>query len=271
MSSAFISDAQGRILSLVKEHLSSEEQSDQLSHRFLTEGTAARYLRGYKDEAKAARNMLATYRYRRLVHAEDLGTCQATFRTVWDELKKRSMFLASLSDGDDPRSPVLILRKKGEAFQKEDFEDYRRAFFFTLDCTAKLADAGLSSVGDRDAQKGQWVIVMDMLGYSSKNSPPIGVSIETMRIFQNHFPERAKKIVILDAPRAFNILWRIVSPMIDPVTRAKFLFTSRSIGEDGLREQVSPTVLECINKDLEAGKRASADLMIEAGFLLPTA
>lgn len=257
------------VLHRVRDHLSEGEREDENTAIFLNVGTAARYLRGYHDEAKAARNMLATYHYRRLVHAEDLGKSASTFRTVWTELSKRSMFLASLSDGAEPPSPVLILRKKGEAFDREDFEDYRRAFFFTLDCTAKFADKGLGSTAATYEQKGQWVIVMDMLGYSSKNSPPLGVSMETLRIFQHHFPERAKRIIVLDAPRTFNFLWRMLSPFIDPVTREKFLFTSRSGGEETLRQQVGSNVMDCINMDLEKGKRESAKLMVDAGFLLP--
>lgn len=123
-------EAAESVLSLVKNHLPEAERNDEVAARFLSIGTAARYLRGYQDEAKAAKNMLATYQYRRLVHAEDLGTAEATFRTVRTELGKRSMFLSSLSDGANPPSPVLILRKKGEAFEREDFEEYRRAFFF---------------------------------------------------------------------------------------------------------------------------------------------
>lgn len=258
-----------RVLQLLKNQLTDEEQNEAVAAPFLSTGTAARYLRGYKDEEKAAKNMLATYGYRRLVCAEDLGKAEATYRTVWTELGKRSMFLASLLDGTDPPSPVLILRKRGEAFEKEDFEDYRRAFFFTLDCTAKLADRSLESGDAQSEQRGQWVIVMDMLGYDSKNSPPLGVSIETLRIFQHHFPERAKRIIVLDAPRAFSILWRLVRPMIDPVTREKFLFTSRSLGEASLREQVGSVVLNCINVDLDEGKKESAKRMVDAGFLLP--
>lgn len=234
---------------------------------FLTVATAARYLRGYKDEPKAARNMLHTYHYRHLLHADDLGTSEETFRTVWTELEKRSLFLGALSDGAHPPSPVLILRKRGEAFEKQDFEEYRRAFFFTLDVTARLADKQLGYEDEMSRQKGQWVIVMDMLGYSSKNSPPLNVSIETLRIFQNHFPERAKRIIVLDAPRAFSIFWTVVRPLIDPVTRNKFTFTSRSIGDDALKQLVGNVVYECINMELEKGKELSAKFMMDNGFL----
>lgn len=256
-----------RVVEQVKQSLMKTDDKVTSATPFLTVATATRYLRGYKDEAKAARNMLHTYRYRRLLHVDDLGTSEETFRTVWTELGKRSLFLGALSDEAQPPSPVLILRKRGEAFEKQDFEEYRRAFFFTLDVAARLADKQLGYEDGVSRQKGQWVIVMDMLGYSSKNSPPLNVSMETLRIFQNHFPERAKRIIVLDAPRTFSILWTVLRPLIDPVTRNKFIFTSRSIGDDALRQLVGNTVYECINMELEKGKEMSAKFMMDNGFL----
>lgn len=262
-----IAEQAKEVLERVKQWSKKEgiENTDEAS--FLSVATAARYLRGYTDEMKAARNMLHTYRYRHLVLADDLGTSDTTFRTVWTELEKRDLFLGALSDGSQLPSPVLILRKSGKAFDKQDFDEYRQAFFYTLEVTAKLADEQLGQEDELSQQKGQWVIVMDMLGYSTKNSPPLNVSIETLRIFQNHFPERAKRIIVLDAPRAFNILWTVIRPLVDPVTRSKFVFTSRSIGEEELRQLVGDVVYECINMDLEKGKELSAKLMMENGFL----
>ncbi|PXF48612.1 CRAL-TRIO domain-containing protein T23G5.2 [Gracilariopsis chorda] len=244
-------------------HADDEEEEDP----FLSTATAARYLRGYKNENVAAKNMASTYQYRRLVHANDLGTNQDTYKTVWTELAKRNMFLAAKSDGATPPSPVLILRKRGDAFDKGDFEEYRRAFFFTLDCTARIADAELAIQDPIKQQTGQWVLVMDMAGYSSKNSPPLSVSLETMRIFQNHFPERAKRIVIIDAPNAFAILWRMLSPFIESVTREKFMFLSRSQGDEELRRILGETIWGCIEMDMVKGKEISAQLMIDAGLL----
>lgn len=255
------------MLDRIKSELTQEESADSVALSFLSLGAAARYLRGYGDDRKAARNLLATFRYRRDIGVNNLGTDVSTCGTVWSEMSKRSMFIGSITDGQVPPSPVLILRKRGEAFDKADFEEYRQAFFYTLDVTAKLADNGIVGEGI-DSQKGQWVIVMDMRGYSSKNSPPIGVSMETMRIFQNHFPERAKKIVILDAPRAFGFLWRMISPFIDKVTRDKFLFVERDgNNDDKLKELLGEEVSKCIEVDLEEGKANSAKIMIEGGFL----
>lgn len=255
------------VLQLVKNFLTEKDPTDNQTASFLSISTAARYLRGYKDDLKAAKYMLATHQYRCLLHTDGLGTNEDTYHTVWTELKKRNMFIATVSDGDDPPSPVLILRKKGEGFEKQDFEDYRRSFFFTLDCIAKIADQQLAIDDVLLSQTGRWVVVLDMDGYSSKNSPPWSVTIETLRIFENHFPERAKRLIILDAPFAFSMLWKMVKPIMHPVTREKFVFISRSIGEAAMEEQAGSTVYACINMDLEAGKQNNAKVLMDRGFL----
>ncbi|CAN8077062.1 unnamed protein product [Agarophyton chilense] len=257
------------VLRRARSHLEELGIAVQDGDAFLTIATAARYLRGYKDEKVGSKNMASTFQYRKLVQADDLGTDYSSYKTVWTELKKRSMFLASKCDGQVPPSPVLILRKREDAFDKRDFEEYRRAFFFTLECTAKIADAEFSHKDPIEQQTGQWVIVMDMEGYNSKNSPPLSVSLETLRIFQNHFPERAKRIVILDAPRAFSILWRMLSPFMDNVTRQKFVFVSRCDGPERLKDVLGEAVWNCVQMDLQKGKETSAQLMIDAGLLRP--
>lgn len=257
------------LLHRVKETLQSADSRDDLTSSFLSVSTAARYLRAYKDEAKAAKNMVATYEYQKLVRADTIGTNPATHHIIWRELQKRSMFIGAVSDGNTPSSPIVVLRKKAERFEAEDFEDYRSAFFFTLACVAEIADRQLGMEDPLKAQCGQWFLVMDMNGYSSKNSPPLNVSMETMRIFQNHFPERAKKIVIVDAPMVFTVLWKAIKPFIDPVTRPKFAFVSRSDGEEELKRRFGETFWECLNVELEEAKRSSAQLMVDQGLLLP--
>ena len=45
---------------------------------------------------------------------------------------------------------------------------------------------------------------------------------------QNHFPERLGRAVSYKPPMLFNILWRAVSPFVDPHTRDKLVFLSPS-------------------------------------------
>ena len=256
-----------KVLDAVKSRAAAADVS--VDSPFLSIATATRYLRGYLTVSKAAKQMFSTLQYRQLVKADKAGTDQQSYNTVWNELNKRLMFIGAARDNGNPSSPVLVMRKSSEPFDKDTAEEYRQGFFFTLDCTAKIADRELGIENPLLQQTGQWVLVMDMAGYSSKNSPPFSVSMETMRIFQNHFPERAKRIIVLDAPAVFNALWKVLRPFIDPVTRPKFVFLSRSMGEEALKAEVGEVVWECINVDLEEGKRRSCQLMVDAGFLRP--
>lgn len=250
------------VLQQARQHLNPVQCNHQ--HWFLSVESAARYLRGLKTVNKAAQALAITYQYRSLVDADDLGVNPAKCSTVWNEMHKRGLFIASLTDGADPPSPVLVLRKREEPFDPNDFEDYRRTFFFILDCTQRIADKGVAAHGLK-AQTGQWVVVLDMQSYKSGNSPPLSATTETIRILQRHFPERAKHIIFLDAPRVFSLLWVVVRPLLDPVTRAKIVFMNRS---DPQFSSLSAEIQRSADMDLDEGKRHSAELMIQNGFLV---
>lgn len=262
---------------------------DAASAKFLSIASAARYLRGYgHDPHKAGRNLAATHDYFHRFGLGTLGQDADSAKLIWTELKRRNMFIGSYDDDDgigddcgddvdssnprqDKKSPIVVIRKRSEAFDMAEFDDYRKSFVFVLHCTAVMADRqewrGVTE-DDIDGQVGQWVIIMDMKSFDKANSPPFSVTMETIRIFQRHFPERAKTIVIVDAPAAFSLIWRVVSPLIDSVTRKKFVFVSRSNGEEELSKQLGPTVVKVINMDLDEGKRTGAKLMVEHGLLL---
>lgn len=242
---------------------------------FLSVASAARYLRGYgQDARKAGRNLAATYEYREELEMESMGRDEESAKLIWGELKKRNMFIGSYED-DDPdsskKSPIVVIRKRREPFEIQEYEDYRKSFVFMLHCTGKMADRQHErGVGadDVNGETGQWVIVMDMATLEKANSPPLSVTMETMKIFQRHFPERAKRIVIVDAPPAFQFIWRLVNPLIDAVTREKFVFVSRGDGDEKLEKELGPAVVRCIHMDLLEGKKTCAALMVEHGLLL---
>lgn len=263
-----------------------DANADAASAKFLSIASAARYLRGYgRDARKAGRNLAVTHDYFRELGLGTLGQDAESAKLIWTELKRRNMFIGSYDDGDDDdgddgdnsdvrqdkKSPIVVIRKRSAAFDMAEFDDYRKSFVFVLHCTAVMADRqerrGVTE-DDIDGQVGQWVIIMDMKSFEKANSPPFSVTVETMRIFQRHFPERAKTIIIVDAPAAFNLIWRVVSPLIDSVTRKKFVFVSRTDGEEELSKQLGPTVVKVINMDLDEGKRTGAKLMVEHGLLL---
>ena len=53
------------------------------------------------------------------------------------------------------------------------------------------------------------------------NSIALALFKATLRVDQNYHPERLHKFYLINSPWIFQGIWAIVSPWIDPVTRAK--------------------------------------------------
>ena len=98
----------------------------------------------------------------------------------------------------------------------------------------------------------KWVWVMDLAHYSFWHSTPLAVTRQTLDIFTRMFPERLHKAFICDAPYAFQVVWKLISPFIDPVTAAKISFINgrdtdvfkASIGEHISTDQLEPVRCE---------------------------
>ncbi|EKG03171.1 hypothetical protein TCSYLVIO_005793 [Trypanosoma cruzi] len=71
----------------------------------------------------------------------------------------------------------------------------------------------------------QWVCVTDFETYSHirDSSPKMGLSV--IHAIQDHFPERLGLMILVDAPKAFSVLWKLLSAVIEEKTRKKVLFT----------------------------------------------
>lgn len=64
-----------------------------------------------------------------------------------------------------------------------------------------------------------WLLEMD--GYSPRNSPPFTVTKQSISILQNHYPERLGWAILSRPPCIFSFLWRAINPFLDQDTRDK--------------------------------------------------
>ena len=56
------------------------------------------------------------------------------------------------------------------------------------------------------------------------NAPPVRTTLETLHILQDCYFERLAYALMVNPPAVFRFCWNLVSPIMDPVTKAKVNF-----------------------------------------------
>lgn len=73
----------------------------------------------------------------------------------------------------------------------------------------------------------KWVCLTDFETYShlKDSNPSMGISV--IQTIQTHFPERLGKMICVNPPTLFWVLWNLFAPFVDPPTKEKveFLYT----------------------------------------------
>ncbi|PSR71379.1 hypothetical protein PHLCEN_2v12755 [Hermanssonia centrifuga] len=77
------------------------------------------------------------------------------------------------------------------------------------------------------------VALMIDYGQKSAKSPSISLSRMVLNILQTHYPERLGRALIINVPFLLNAFYKLITPLIDPVTRDKMRFNPKAV-EDGL-------------------------------------
>lgn len=65
-----------------------------------------------------------------------------------------------------------------------------------------------------------WIWICDFQGFGIVDCDPRMAKI-FLTMSSEHYPERLGLFLILGAPMMFNILWKAISPFIDPKTHHK--------------------------------------------------
>lgn len=207
-----LTDEEERKVVQLKDAVASVVAASAAHTAFCTRGTYIRYLRARSwNLAKATKMLLETLRWRAEYQPHALH---------WDNIKQEGARgkLFILEQPDKAGRPVVLMRPRLEAAYSGNSDERVKWLVYTLEQAARIADVS--------AADGKMTWLVDYVGYNSKNSPPIKVSLQVLSILQNHFPERLGCAVSYRPPTLFNILWRAVSPFIDPNTRDKLVFLS---------------------------------------------
>lgn len=70
-----------------------------------------------------------------------------------------------------------------------------------------------------------WTCLVDLEGLSMRHlwRPGVKALLRIIEVVEANYPETLGRLLILRAPRVFPVLWTLVSPLIDEITRKKFL------------------------------------------------
>ena len=105
-------------------------------------------------------------------------------------------------------------------------------------------------------EKMSWILEME--GYSPKNSPPFAVTKHSINVLQSHYPERLGHAVLAKPPCIFNLAWNAFYPFLDRDTRDKIVFV-RS-GADVVKSLKGILDLSSIDRSMGGYRNGEFDL-----------
>jgi len=204
---------------------------DERSRAFCSEATLVRYLRARDHDDKKALAMLRkSLAWRRTVEPEILicKSCQV-------DGTSHSMRGVGVSKNGHP---VFYSQFTGVTCRDPD-QNVNHLIF-------KLENAFKSE--HVTAESFVWVI--DFAGFSRKDLG-VGIARQSLRLFQDQYPERLGCAFLLDAPVIFAAFWKIVKPWIDAETLRKVRFLRLSDIDETLSLDMAPELVERIKTEVE--------------------
>jgi len=117
------------------------------------------------------------------------------------------------------KANLAAMREKGVGM-----EQFLRHYIFISEFLYRVANPD---------DNGQTITVMDVdgIGFKDFSGDTREVFGAAAKIIQDHYVERSNKVFIVNAPSWFNMLWRIIKPMLHPNTQRKVSISARDYRE----------------------------------------
>lgn len=205
-------------------------------------GTVTRFIRGYAREKEPIEETLK--RFKECVD----WRAKSGADTVLDEpddgefMSEMKAFKTKWPTGIYGRGkhgrPVYIeqtgLVEPGEVFDKYPQEKIDRFHVYQME-QINAFKARLSEQYGKTFYKA--IIVVDLTGFGTKHmgSKLRGPMKAMMHIDQHYYPESLHRMIVINAPWAFKMLWKIVRPWVHPLTQERIKF-----GKEHLWDHVDP-------------------------------
>lgn len=201
----------------LKQSVQHEIKDSEALQRFVTDGCCVRYLRARNWRLPAAVKMMqATLAWRRQYKPEAI-----TFAHIAPEAETGKQFLVrDMQTGGVARDasgrPMLVLRPRCE--NTKTYDRQMQYVVYHLETASWHADQ-LNGLGD-----GKMTWIVDFVGYTYSTAPPLSSAIQTLKVLQNHYPERLGISVSYLPPKVFQLTWKAIQPFMDPLTKEKVHF-----------------------------------------------
>ena len=191
-------------------------------------------------------NRLLIARKNNLLQATKMGLEMISLRSNIDIMNMPTSEFATPLDGqtlrwsgyDKEGSPIFICRAKTYApwtFKKHEYRNYT---FFIL----SLIVASMTAKSDK------FVVIFNLAGFRARMGGLAATqcSKAMIDVVQKCFPERCKTAFLVEHPKVFSFLWKMVAPMINERTRSKVAFLDGDAAEwqAELKKVIDPAMLE---------------------------
>lgn len=195
---------------------------------FVTSDCLQRYLRARNWDVDKARRMLqATLIWRSSYRPDTLPVRELAL--LRSESATGKMYV--LERADLAGRAIIVMRPGLE--NSRDSRGKIANLVYTLERASCLA---------RD----QFLVIVDyMLGeVSAATLPSLSVSRDTANILQGHYPERLACMVLVNAPKIFHAMFKVLAPLVDVQTKQKIHFVQKCeevVEVDGVDRDALPT------------------------------
>lgn len=165
--------------------------------------TLLRYLTARNFDGKKALKMLESSAQWRATNGVDSWVCEACaadpnghmMQFVGWDLSHRPVCFMSMRWGPDRKEPI-------------------RHTVCAFNHLVKLMPVGVD----------QWVCITDFETYSHLRDSSPRMASTVISTIQDHFPERLGLMILVNPPKIFSFLWKLISPVVDARTKSKVRF-----------------------------------------------
>ncbi|XP_038999287.1 SEC14 cytosolic factor-like [Hibiscus syriacus] len=177
---------------------------------------------------------------------------------VPDQLEARKIFLQDLSKAGHP---VLIVQAC-KHYPPEDHLQFKKFVVYLLDKTIASAIRG------REVGNEKLIGILDFQNITYKNVDARGL-ITGFQFLQADFPERLAKCYVLNMPRFFVSVWRMVSSFIEKATLEKILIVTNEDEKKTFVEEIGEEAVP-VEYCGKANLRAAQDVQVPSleGWLM---